>query len=169
MPHAWPLRRHPDLRGGTRASREPGRFRPVKSLNRPPELFGHRRRHLRQSSKRSGSTQPRGRLIVERAAYELLGAALGDRSGVLSLSRKKSRGTFWGTAQRDAFCAPIQEHRNLREVEATAIDRKSSRRNFSVCKLLKRKGSGERGRNRTYNLLIKSNAVGRVFAYPNTV
>ena len=32
----------------------PARFRPVKSLNGPAELFGHRRRHLRQASKRSG-------------------------------------------------------------------------------------------------------------------
>jgi hypothetical protein len=33
--------------------------RSVKSLNGPAELFGHRRRHLRQPSKRSGSTQLR--------------------------------------------------------------------------------------------------------------
>ena len=37
----------------------PARFRSVKSLNGPAELFGHRRRHLRQTSKRSGSTQLR--------------------------------------------------------------------------------------------------------------
>ena len=35
------------------------RFRPVKSLNGLAELFGHRRRHLRQTSKRSGSIQLR--------------------------------------------------------------------------------------------------------------
>ena len=35
------------------------RFRSVKSLNGPAELFGHGRRHLRQTSKRSGSTQLR--------------------------------------------------------------------------------------------------------------
>jgi hypothetical protein len=35
------------------------RFRSVKSLNGPAELFGHKRRHLRQTSKRSGSTQLR--------------------------------------------------------------------------------------------------------------
>jgi hypothetical protein len=29
----------------------PARFRSVKSLNGPVELFGHRRRHLRQTSK----------------------------------------------------------------------------------------------------------------------
>jgi hypothetical protein len=29
----------------------PARFRPVESLNGPAELFGHRRRHLRQTSK----------------------------------------------------------------------------------------------------------------------
>ena len=41
----------------------PARFCPVKSLNGPAELFRHRRRlrhrHLRQTSKRSGSTQLR--------------------------------------------------------------------------------------------------------------
>ena len=37
----------------------PARLRSVKSLNGPAELFGHRRRHLRQTSKRSGSTQLR--------------------------------------------------------------------------------------------------------------
>jgi hypothetical protein len=35
----------------------PAGFRSVKNLNGPAELFGHRRRHLRQTSKRSGSTQ----------------------------------------------------------------------------------------------------------------
>ena len=37
----------------------PARFRSVKSLNGPAQLFGHRPRHLRQTSKRSGSTQLR--------------------------------------------------------------------------------------------------------------
>jgi len=37
----------------------PARFRSVKSLNGLADLFGHRRRHLRQTSKRSGSTQLR--------------------------------------------------------------------------------------------------------------
>src|SRR5713226_7974579 len=37
----------------------PARVRSVKSLNGPAELFGHRRRHPRQTSKRSGSTQLR--------------------------------------------------------------------------------------------------------------
>jgi hypothetical protein len=37
----------------------PARFRSIKSLNGAAELFGHRRRHLRQTSKRSGSTQLR--------------------------------------------------------------------------------------------------------------
>src|SRR5262245_62152017 len=41
--------------------KNPARFQSVKRLNGPAELFGHRRRHLRQTSKRSGSTQlPRG-------------------------------------------------------------------------------------------------------------
>jgi len=35
------------------------RFRSVKSLNGPAQVFGHGRRHLRQTSKWSGSTQPR--------------------------------------------------------------------------------------------------------------
>ena len=35
------------------------RFRSVKSFNGPAEWFGQRRRHLRQTSKRSGSTQMR--------------------------------------------------------------------------------------------------------------
>ena len=37
----------------------PARFRPVKGLNGLAELFGHRRRHLRQASKRNGSIQLR--------------------------------------------------------------------------------------------------------------
>ena len=37
----------------------PGRSRPVKSLNGRADLFGNRRRHLRQTSKRNGSTQLR--------------------------------------------------------------------------------------------------------------
>jgi hypothetical protein len=35
------------------------RFRPVKSLNGVADLFGERRRHLRQTNKRTGSTQLR--------------------------------------------------------------------------------------------------------------
>ncbi len=35
------------------------RFRSVKSLNGSAGLFGHGRRQLRQTSRRSGSTQPR--------------------------------------------------------------------------------------------------------------
>src|SRR6516225_12382448 len=37
----------------------PARFRSVKSLNGPAELFGYRLRHLRQTSKPDGSTQLR--------------------------------------------------------------------------------------------------------------
>src|SRR5262245_18299831 len=37
----------------------PARFRPVKGLNGVAELFGHRRRHLRQASKPNGSIQLR--------------------------------------------------------------------------------------------------------------
>jgi len=37
----------------------PARFRPVKGLNGLAELFGHRRQHLRQASKRNGSIQLR--------------------------------------------------------------------------------------------------------------
>jgi hypothetical protein len=37
----------------------PARFRPVKNLNGFAELFGHRRRHLRQAIKRNGSIQLR--------------------------------------------------------------------------------------------------------------
>ena len=37
----------------------PARFRPVESLNGPADLFGHWRRHLRQTNKRSGSAQLR--------------------------------------------------------------------------------------------------------------
>src|SRR5215472_14277983 len=42
----------------------PARFRSVKSLNGPAELFGHKRRHLRQISKRIGSEQLRSGLLT---------------------------------------------------------------------------------------------------------
>ena len=40
-------------------SQNPARFQPVKGLNGPAELFGLRRGHLRQASKRNGSIQLR--------------------------------------------------------------------------------------------------------------
>ena len=40
------------------------RFRSVKSLNGPAELFGHKRRHLRQISKRTGLEQLRSSLLT---------------------------------------------------------------------------------------------------------
>src|SRR5215469_7317001 len=42
----------------------PARFQSVKSLNGPAELFGHKRRHLLQISKRTGSEQLRAGLLT---------------------------------------------------------------------------------------------------------
>src|ERR1700736_1377845 len=69
----------------------PARFRPVKGLNGLAELFGHRRRHLRQASKRSGSIQLRSGFSYP----QFIDVAISWASSTSAVSPSHSSIRFW--------------------------------------------------------------------------
>src|SRR5262245_23043213 len=69
---------------------KPARFRPVKGLNGPAELFGHRR-HLRQTSKRNGSIQLRSGFPYP----QFIGVAVSCASSTSAVSPSHSSTGFW--------------------------------------------------------------------------
>jgi hypothetical protein len=95
----------------------------------------------------SGGAQPSVRDIEPSSEYRRI-----KRHAATALVDSKGDGErvvwFWVTTGEQLF-----DHETARRCEKT----------------LKRKEVGERGRNRTFNLLIKSSSVGRVFAYRITV
>src|SRR5580693_8432946 len=69
----------------------PARLRPVKGLNGLAELFGHRRRHLRQASKRNGSIQLRSGFSYT----QFIGVAISCASSTSAVSPSHSSTGFW--------------------------------------------------------------------------
>src|SRR5262249_24986832 len=69
----------------------PARFRPVKGLNGPAELFWLRRRHLRQASKRNGSIQLRSGFPY----LQFIGVAISCASSTSAVSPSHSSTGFW--------------------------------------------------------------------------
>ena len=62
--------------------------------------------------------------------------------------------TFYGTVEKERFGKWLKRIFEEKHVSLESTDQRSVDSLFTVCKLLKI--NGERGRNRTYNLLIKS-------------
>src|ERR1700736_3582374 len=83
----------------------PARFRPVKGLNGLAELFGRRRRHLRQASKRNGSIQLRSGFSYP----QFISVAISCASSTSPVSPSHSSTAFWAdeaALEESQCCAP---------------------------------------------------------------
>jgi hypothetical protein len=88
----------------------PARFRSVKSLDGPAELFGHRPRHLRHTSNRSGSIQLRSGFSEERDHIQECrfdpGTSSPDPLPTHSLAAPPARSVRVGASLRSRFRLP---------------------------------------------------------------